>query len=209
MPIWRIASSAPYDFIEILTNSEVYGGGGIYGLFSTAAANSDWAPYLFVHEFGHHFAGLADEYYTSSIAYELPEVITEPYEPNVTALLDPDNIKWKHLVTPNTPLPTSWPKAQFEEHSIAYQKKRQQMRAEDVPEDEMNKLFRENQVFVESLFEASGQNAVVGAFEGGNYMAEGIYRSQQNCIMFTRTTDFCAVCSEAIEKVIDEYTLAD
>ena len=205
----RIASSAPYDFIEILTNSEVYGGGGIYGLFSTAAANSDWAPYLFVHEFGHHFAGLADEYYTSSIAYELPEVITEPYEPNVTALLDPDNIKWKHLVTPNTPLPTSWPKAQFEEHSIAYQKKRQQMRAEDVPEDEMNKLFRENQVFVESLFEASGQNAVVGAFEGGNYMAEGIYRSQQNCIMFTRTTDFCAVCSEAIEKVIDEYTLAD
>jgi hypothetical protein len=205
----RVASSAPYDFIEILTNSEVYGGGGIYGLFSTAAANSDWAPYLFVHEFGHHFAGLADEYYTSSIAYELPEVITEPYEPNVTALLDPDNIKWKHLVTPNTPLPTSWPKAQFEEHSIAYQKKRQQMRAEDVPEDEMNKLFRENQVFVESLFEASGQNAVVGAFEGGNYMAEGIYRSQQNCIMFTRTTDFCAVCSEAIEKVIDEYTLAD
>ena len=58
----RIASSTPYDFIEILTNSEVYGGGGIYGLFSTAAANSEWAPYLFVHEFGHHFAGLADEY---------------------------------------------------------------------------------------------------------------------------------------------------
>jgi hypothetical protein len=205
----RIASSAPYDFIEILTNSEVYGGGGIYGLFSTAAANSEWAPYLFVHEFGHHFAGLADEYYTSSVAYELPDEITEPYEPNVTALLDPDNIKWKHLVTPNTPLPTSWPKAQFEEHSLAYQKKRQQMRAADVPEDEMNKLFRDNQVFAESLFEASGQNALVGAFEGGNYMAEGIYRSQQNCIMFTRTTDFCAVCSEAIEKVIDEYSLAD
>ena len=199
----RIASSAPYDFIEILTNSEVYGGGGIYGLFSTAAANSEWAAYLFVHEFGHHFAGLADEYYTSSVAYEMP------VEAHVTALLDPDNIKWQHLVTPNTPLPTSWPKAQFEEHSIAYQKKRQQMRAENVPEDAMNKLFEDNQVFVESLFEASGQNDRVGAFEGGNYMAEGIYRSQQNCIMFTRTTDFCAVCSEAIEKVIDEYTLAD
>jgi hypothetical protein len=205
----RIASSAPYDFIEILTNSEVYGGGGIYGLFSTAAANSDWAPYLFVHEFGHHFAGLADEYYTSSIAYELPDEITEPYEPNVTALLDPDNLKWKHLLTPNTPLPTSWPKARFEEHSIAYQKRRQQMRAENVPEAEMNKLFEDNQDFVESLFDESGQKGVVGAFEGGNYMAEGIYRSQQNCIMFTRTTDFCAVCSEAIEKVIDEYSLAD
>jgi hypothetical protein len=205
----RIASSAPYDFIEILTNSEVYGGGGIYGLYSTAAANSDWAAYLFVHEFGHHFAGLADEYYTSSVAYELPDEITEPYEPNVTALLDPDNIKWKHLVTPNTPLPTSWPKAEFEEHSIAYQKRRQQMRAENVPEAEMNQLFHDNQDFVESLFDASGQKGKVGAFEGGNYTAEGIYRSQQNCIMFTRTTDFCAVCSEAIEKVIDEYTLAD
>ncbi len=203
----RIASSAPYDFIEILTNSEVYGGGGIYGLFSTAAANSGYAPYLFVHEFGHHFAGLADEYYTSSIAYELPEVIEEPYEPNVTALLDPENLKWKHLATPNTPLPTSWPKAEFEEHSIAYQTRRRQMRAENVPEAEMNKLFDDNQDFVESLFESSGQKDVVGAFEGGNYMAEGIYRSEQNCIMFTRTTDFCAVCSEAIEKVIDEYTL--
>ncbi len=203
----RIASSAPYDFVEILTNTEVYGGGGIYGLFSTAAANSGYAAYLFVHEFGHHFAGLADEYYTSSIAYELPDVIEEPYEPNVTALLDPENLKWKHLVTPNTPLPTSWPKAEFEKHSIAYQERRRQMRADNVPEAEMNKLFDDNQVFVEALFDESGKKGLVGAFEGGNYMAEGIYRSQQNCIMFTRTQDFCVVCSEAIEKVIDEYTL--
>ena len=78
-----IASSAPYDFVEILTNSETYGGGGIYGLYGTTAANSEWGPYVFVHEFGHHFAGLADEYYTSSVAYELPEHIEEPYEPNV------------------------------------------------------------------------------------------------------------------------------
>jgi hypothetical protein len=205
----RIASSAPYDFIEILTNTEVYGGGGIYGLFSTAAANSGYAAYLFVHEFGHHFAGLADEYYTSSIAYELPDVIEEPYEPNVTALLDPDNLKWKHLATPNTPLPTSWPKTEFEEHSIAYQQRRRQMRADNVPEAEMNKLFDDNQAFVEALFDESGKKGLVGAFEGGNYMAEGIYRSQQNCIMFTRTRDFCIVCAEAIEKVIDEYTAAE
>jgi hypothetical protein len=203
----RIASSTPYDFIEILTNSEVYGGGGIYGLFSTAAANSAWAPYLFVHEFGHHFAGLADEYYTSSIAYELPDVITEPYEPNITALLDPENLKWKHLATPNAPLPSSWPKAAYEEHSIAYQERRAAMRAENVPEAEMNALFQTNQDIVESMFEVSGQNRIVGAFEGGGYIAQGIYRSQQNCLMFTRTTDFCAVCSEAVEKVIDEYTL--
>ena len=203
----RIASSAPYDFIEILTNTEVYGGGGIYGLFSTAAANSDWAAYLFVHEFGHHFAGLADEYYTSSVQYEAPEEITEPYEPNVTALLDPDNLKWKHHVLPSTPLPTSWPKAAFEKHSIAYQEIRRKMRAENVPEAEMNRLFVDNQVYVETLFDESGQKSVVGAFEGGNYQAEGFYRPEQNCIMFTRTEAFCVVCAEAIEKVIDEYTL--
>lgn len=205
----RIASSAPYDFIEILTNTEVYGGGGIYGLFSTAAANSEWAPYLFVHEFGHHFAGLADEYYTSSVAYEAPAEITEPYEPNVTALLDPHNLKWKHLMTPNTPLPTPWPKAQYEEHSLAYQERRREMRAANVSEAEMNALFRYTREYVEKLFDESGQNGIVGAFEGGNYQAEGYYRSEQNCLMFTRIESFCAVCAEAIGKVIDEYTLQE
>ena len=205
----RIASSAPYDFIEILTNTEVYGGGGIYGLFSTAAANSEWAAYLFVHEFGHHFAGLADEYYTSSVAYEAPGEITEPYEPNVTALLDPDNLKWRHLVTPGTPLPTSWPKAEYEEHSIAVQKRRAEMRAANVSEAEMNTLFRYTKEYVDTLFEQSGKKGIVGAFEGGNYQAEGYYRSEENCLMFTRYEAFCAVCSEAIGKVIDEYTLSD
>jgi len=205
----RIASSAPYDFVEILTNTEVYGGGGIYGLFSTAAANSEWAPYLFVHEFGHHFAGLADEYYTSSVAYEAPGEITEPYEPNVTALLDPDKLKWRHLVTPGTPLPTSWPKAKYEEHSIAVQKRRAEMRAANVSEAEMNALFRYTKEYVDTLFEQSGKKGIVGAYEGGNYQAEGYYRSEQNCLMFTRYEAFCAVCSEAIGKVIDEYTLSD
>ncbi len=205
----RIASSAPYDFIEILTNTEVYGGGGIYGLFSTAAANSEWAPYLFVHEFGHHFAGLADEYYTSSVAYEAPAEITEPYEPNVTALLDPDNLKWEHLMTPNTPLPTPWPKARYEEHSMAYQQRRHEMRAANVSEAEMNALFRYTKEYVETLFDESGQDGIVGAFEGGNYQAEGYYRSEQNCLMFTRSESFCAVCAEAIGKVIDEYTLQE
>jgi hypothetical protein len=205
----RIASSAPYDFIEILTNTEIYGGGGIYGLFSTAAANSEWAPYLFVHEFGHHFAGLADEYYTSSVAYEAPAGIAEPYEPNVTALLDPDNLKWKHHVAPNTPLPTPWPKARYEEHSMAYQERRREMREANVSEAEMNALFRYTKEYVEALFEESGQNGIVGAFEGGNYQAEGYYRSEQNCLMFTRSEAFCAVCAEAIGRVIDEYTLVE
>jgi len=202
----RIASSTPYDFVEILTNTETYGGGGIYGLFSTAAVNSEWAPYLFVHEFGHHFAGLADEYYTSSVAYEGPAEIAEPYMPNVTALLDPDKLKWKHLVAPNTPLPTPWPKAEFDKHSMAVQERRAHMRASNVPESEMNELFRFTKEFSENLFRTAEYRDVVGAFEGANYEAKGYYRPEQNCVMFTRTDYFCAVCAAAIEKVIDEYT---
>lgn len=203
----RVASSTPYDFIEILTNTEIYGGGGIYGLFSTAAANSEWAPYLFVHEFGHHFAGLADEYYTSSVAYEAPAEITEPYEPNVTALLDPENLKWKHLVGPITPVPTPWPKAEYEEHSLAYQEQRRQLRAENAPESEMNELFRFTKNFVENLFAKSEYRSAIGAFEGAYYHDRGYYRSEQNCLMFSRAEEFCLVCRAAIDKVIDEYTL--
>ncbi|MGH9581228.1 MAG: M64 family metallopeptidase, partial [Terriglobales bacterium] len=65
----EIAQFAPYEFVEVLVNNGTYGGGGIFGLYSTVAADSLWAPYVFVHEFGHHFAGLADEYYTSDVAY--------------------------------------------------------------------------------------------------------------------------------------------
>lgn len=202
----RIASSVPYDFVEILTNSDTYGGGGIYGLFSTAAANSEWASYLFIHEFAHHFAGLADEYYTSSVAYEAPSEIVEPFEPNVTALLEPDNFKWKHLVEADTPLPTPWPKDAYEEHSLAYQARRANMRKENVSESEMNKLFRDNQEIVEGMFSKAPNRDRIGAFEGAMYQANGYYRSEQNCIMFTRTDYFCKVCAAAIEQVIDEYT---
>ncbi len=117
---WRdVAAAAPYDFVLILVNSEKYGGGGIYGLYSTAAVDSGFRRYLVVHEFGHHFAGLGDEYYTSSVAYEdFHGDRVEPWEPNVTALLDPDKLKWADLVEQGTPLPTPWSKADFEEYSL-------------------------------------------------------------------------------------------
>jgi hypothetical protein len=202
----RVASSTPYDFIEILANTETYGGGGIYGLFSTVTADNPWAWYLVIHEFAHHFAGLADEYYTSAAVYEAPGTIVEPYEPNVTALLDPASLKWKHLVDPDTPLPTPWPKAEFEEHSIAVQERRAAMRAANAPEAEVSALFHYERQFQEELFSETEHRDAIGAFEGANYEAKGYYRSEQNCIMFTRTEHFCSVCAAAIDDVIDEYT---
>ena len=138
-----IAANAPYDVVEILTNTATYGGGGIFNLFSTAAAGNLWAPYLFIHEFGHHIAGLADEYYTSDVAYLPAADRVEPWEPNVTALLDPASLKWKDLVTPGTPLPTPWPKAEFEDYVKAIQERRRKIRADNRPESEMDALFRE------------------------------------------------------------------
>ncbi|MFD2366877.1 M64 family metallopeptidase [Pseudoduganella sp. GCM10020061] len=201
-----IAQHAPYEFIEILVNNETYGGGGIYGQFSTAAAGNDWANYLFVHEFGHHFAGLADEYYTSPVSYQSTGERPEPWEPNVTALRDPASIKWKKRVTAGTPLPTPWPKAEYEEHSRAYQKRRAEMRAANRPESEMSKLFKEDLEFTARLFSKAKHKHDIGAFEGANYEATGYYRSQMQCVMFDRSEEFCHVCSDALQETMDLYS---
>jgi hypothetical protein len=202
-----IAANAPYDVVEILTNTATYGGGGIYGLYSTVAADSVWAPYLFIHEFGHHLAALADEYYTSDVAYLPAADRLEPWEPNVTALLDPAALKWRDLVQPGTPLPTPWPKEEFEKHSVAIQERRRQIRAEDRPEAEMDALFREQMAFDTRLLNTGPHAGLVGAFEGANYEARGFYRPQADCIMFTRDeVGFCAVCRRAIERILDLYS---
>jgi hypothetical protein len=202
-----IASNAPYDVVEILTNTSTYGGGGIYGLYGTVAADSAWARYVFIHEFGHHLAGLADEYYTSDVAYLPATDRLEPWEPNVTALLDPANLKWRDLVERDTPLPTPWPKDEFEAHSKEIQAQRRQIRESNKPEAEMDALFR-TQMARETKLLASGRFAgKVGAFEGANYEARGYFRPQTDCIMFTRdSVPFCAVCQRALSQTIDLYT---
>jgi hypothetical protein len=202
-----LASWAPYEFVEVITNSETYGGGGIFGLYSTVAADSHWAPYVFVHEFGHHFAGLADEYYTSDVSYLPATERTEPWEPNVTALLDPKLLKWRELVKADTPIPTPWDKESFETFSKSVQQKRKQIRKENRPEAEMDALFTAEREEEEKLLGDEKYSNVVGAFEGANYESRGYYRPQTNCIMFTRTQHFCGVCKAAIEKVIAFYTV--
>jgi hypothetical protein len=202
----KAAQFAPYEFVEILTNSRTYGGGGIHNLYSTVAADSAWADYVFVHEFGHHIAGLADEYYTSSVAYLPATTRVEPWEPNATALLDPSNLKWRDLVLADTPIPTPWDKDAFEKYSRETQGRRAKIRSERRPETEMDALFREELAYESQMFARERYRDRVGAFEGANYEAHGYYRPQLDCIMFSRTTRFCAVCRRAISRVIDFYT---
>ncbi|NTX37281.1 IgA Peptidase M64 [Myxococcus sp. CA033] len=202
----ELSAFAPYEFVEILSNGNTYGGGGILGLYGTVAADSLWAPYVFVHEFGHHFAGLADEYYTSESVYVPSADRLEPWEKNVTALKDPEQLKWKHLVTPGTPLPTPWSKEAYETHSNDVQKRRRQVRAQRKPESEMDSLFVAQRDWEEKFLSSQKYSNKVGAFEGANYEARGYYRPQLDCVMFTRDrVPFCAVCQSAISQVIDLY----
>jgi hypothetical protein len=204
---WReVAAWAPYELVLILVNSETYGGGGIYGLYSTSAADNDWAAYVTVHELGHHIAGLADEYYTSDVAYEIDEKRVEPWEANATALLDGAELKWGDLVQDRTALPTAWPKEEFEEHARGIQERRRQIRAANRPEAEMSALFKEQQAVETKLLSQAPTADVVGAFEGANYAARGYYRPQIDCTMFTRNpVPFCAVCRRTLDRVIDRY----
>jgi hypothetical protein len=199
--IREVAASAPYDALVLVANGRKYGGGGIFNLYSTVASDNAFTPYLLVHEFGHHFAALADEYYTSDVAYESTTERPEPWEPNATA--DPRAAKWRDLLTPGVPLPTPWPKAAFEALQKDIQARRRQIRAEHRPEEEMEALFREEQGRVDALLDQGPHARAVGAFEGALYEARGYYRPQANCMMFSRTTSFCAVCRRAIDRIID------
>jgi hypothetical protein len=202
--IREAAAAAPYDAMVLVVNGRKYGGGGIFNLYATVASDNAFTPYVLVHEFGHSFAGLADEYYTSDVAYESTAARPEPWELNATA--SPTHPKWEDLVTDGVPLPTPWAKEAFEEMQREVQSRRRTIRAEGRPEEEMEALFREEQERVDALLGEGPWAEAVGAFEGAMYSARGYYRPQANCMMFTRTTAFCAVCSRALESLIDLYS---
>ncbi|HEX2865544.1 MAG TPA: M64 family metallopeptidase [Ignavibacteriales bacterium] len=157
-----IAANVPYDQIYILVNTNMYGGGAIYNHYSVCVSDNRFGEYVFTHEFGHGFAGLGDEYYTSDVAYEnfYPEGV-EPWEPNLTTMVHFEN-KWKDMVAQNVPVPT--------------------------PADK-------------------NYEKTVGVFEGGGYVAKGVYRPSVDCTMKSiSVNNFCPVCRKAIEKMIGFYS---
>lgn len=203
---WRdVAALAPNDFTFILVNGETYGGGGIYNLYATAAADSVYSPYLFVHEFAHHFAGLGDEYYTSHVTYEkFLSKETEPWEPNITALHDPARIKWADLVTEGTPLPTPWDKQAWEKMSWSTKEHQTPLHSEHISKDSVQQHSTEPADHYREVLAKEPYAGSVGAFEGASYTHSGMYRPALTCIMFSRShASFCPVCRQAIVKTID------
>lgn len=101
-----IASNVPYDQVYVLVNTPNYGGGGFYNVMNLVSADDALSDKVFVHEFGHGFVGLADEYYNASMGgEELYNLKVEPWEKNITTLVD-FNKKWKGKIKKNTPIPT-------------------------------------------------------------------------------------------------------
>ena len=102
----NLAANAPYDQIYILVNSTKYGGGAIYNFYNTSVNSNSASAKIFVHEFGHGFAALADEYDDGSTSYnDMYPLNLEPWEPNITTLVNFES-KWKGQLPVGTPIPT-------------------------------------------------------------------------------------------------------
>ena len=157
-------AGTPYEHIIVLVNSERYGGGGILNSYTLCTTNNEWYKPVVVHEFGHSFAGLGDEYAYAEEQIPMYPHDVEPCEPNLTTLKDFHG-KWENLIKKGTPIPT--------------------------PESKNEKT----------------EYTRVGVFEGAGYNLKGVYRGVQRCRMRDNTTpEFCPVCRQALQRLIDFYT---
>lgn len=105
--VYDYAALVPYDAVYILVNTPVYGGGGIYNFYTLVTADNKYTPQVSVHEFGHSFGGLADEYFyeKQDVLAGMYDLTQEPWEPNITSLVDFDK-KWKAELHKGIPVPT-------------------------------------------------------------------------------------------------------
>lgn len=95
-----------YEHIIVLANTDEYGGGGIYNSYTLTTAHHESFRPVVVHEFGHSFGGLADEYfYEEDIMSDTYPTDVEPWEPNVTTRVNFAS-KWADLIPEGTPMPT-------------------------------------------------------------------------------------------------------
>lgn len=193
-----VAAAVPYDLLLIMINHNRYGGGGIYNFQTVFTSTCDWRNYVFLHEFGHGFAGLGDEYYASSVAYqEVYAPGVEPLEPNITALPDPSNVKWKEFLAPELTVPTDWDKSRYDSLQLLYGLVEKEgktiidsLRAAGTAESELEKvalnyskklydLYRKREDFLKN----HPMKDKVGVFEGASYLSSGMYRPTLNSLM--------------------------
>lgn len=178
--IYNLLSGVPFEHIMVLVNSDTYGGGGIYNQITFATSDHPTFREVFVHEFGHSYAGLADEYAYDDMDTEWYPADVEPWEPNVTTLKEFGS-KWADLMPKGQPIPT--------------------------PLDPNVPDYRKARENPDALAKLNAATQVVGVFEGAGYQSKGCYRPAQECRMkINEVQDFCPVCSRAIRRITDFYT---
>ena len=166
-----------YEHVLVLVNTPEYGGGGIYNSYQIATSDHKLTLPVAVHEFGHSFAGLADEYFYTEEEDETYPLDIEPWEQNITTMVDFDS-KWKDMLTPGVEIPTPW----------TDKGGKREDRMKDTSNDKRG-------------------DVVVGVFEGGGYRSKGVYRPVETCRMRdNHNPAFCPVCERAISRVIEFYT---
>lgn len=160
------AATVPYDQIYVLVNTSRYGGGGFYNFYTACTSDNYLTPKVSLHEFGHGFGGLADEYYNTEVAGDaFYNLSVEPWEPNITTRVDFGR-KWGSMIESSTPVPTP------------------------------------------RTHEWIGK---VGLYEGGGYVARGIFSPAQDCLMKSNNPQtLCPVCQRAVSlrlKLITDQPL--
>jgi hypothetical protein len=216
----EIAAQVPYDVIVVLVDSARYGGGSIAFDYCVTTVDNARSPEVFLHELGHSFGGLADEYYASEVSYNdfYPKGV-EPLEPNITALLDPANVKWKALLSPGITVPTEYGKDAVEALQTE-RKARSAAAADEIAkarekgadaaaiksiQEAADHADREAQAAIDEIHKKYSDLAdKVGVFEGAGYAAKGLYRSQIRCLMISNPKmEFCAACRQALAAKIN------
>lgn len=207
-----VASNVPYDALIVMSNTTRYGGGGIYNNYTIFTADDVRSEEILMHEFGHGFGGLADEYFSSSVSYDeffAPSV--EPTEGNITALLDPNNVKWKHLLSPGIPIPTPWGQEEIAELRTQRDQIREQLKANDITEEKREELENKSREIRKQISDIRKKynelyEGKIGVFEGAGYQAKGLYRSEIKVGMFNAETfSYGPVSEECIMRSINHY----
>lgn len=177
--LYDVLSGVPFEHIIVLVNSDTYGGGGIYNQITVTTSDHPTFSQVLVHEFGHAYAGLGDEYFYDDGYETMYPADTEPWEPNLTTLVDFQS-KWADMLPKGTPVPTP----------------------ADPKVPNYRKITNDKE---QRLLDAATQR--VGVFEGGGYQSKGVYRPAQECRMkVNEVSAFCPVCSRAIVRITDFYT---
>ena len=177
--LYDLLSCVPFEHIIVLVNSDTYGGGGIYNQVMVTTSDHPTFAQVLVHEFGHSYGGLGDEYFYDDAYESMYPADTEPWEPNLTTLVNFQS-KWADMLPKGTAIPTPPDSKVPNYRKITNDKERKALNA---------------------------ATQRVGVFEGGGYQSKGVYRPAQECRMkINEVEDFCPVCSRAIRQITDFYT---